>query len=59
METIGPRVRTVPVHCAPCPTCGKLGRRKATHNRQVRTIAYKQVVFLDITYVRGFRGHHT
>jgi hypothetical protein len=54
METIGPRARTIPIHCAPgkapCPTCGKLGRRKAVHNRQVRTIAYKQVVFLDVTY---------
>jgi hypothetical protein len=54
METVGPHVRTIPVHCAPCkapcPTCGKLGRRKAIHNRQVRTIAYKQVVFLDVTY---------
>ena len=54
METIGPHVRTIPIHCAPCkapcPTCGKLGRRKATHNRRVRTIAYKQVVFLDVTY---------
>jgi hypothetical protein len=54
METIGPHVRTIPVHCAPrkapCPTCGRLGRRKATHHRQVRTIAYKRVVFLDITY---------
>ena len=35
---------------APCPTCGKLGNRKAIHHRRVRTIAYKQVVFLDITY---------
>jgi len=54
METIGPHVRTIPVHrapCkAPCPTCGKLGRRKAIHSRLVRTIAYKQVVFLDVTY---------
>jgi hypothetical protein len=54
METIGPHVRTIPVRCAPCkapcPACGKLGRRKATHNRRVRTIAYKQVVFLDVTY---------
>jgi transposase-like protein len=54
METVGPHTRTIPVHCAPrkapCPTCGKLGRRKAIHNRQVRTIAYKQVVFLDVTY---------
>lgn len=54
METIGPHVRTLPVRCAPgkapCPKCGKLGRRKAIHHRTVRTIAYKQVVFLDITY---------
>ena len=54
METRGPHVRTIPVHCAPrkapCPTCGTLGRRKAVHNRPVRTIAYKQVVFLDVTY---------
>lgn len=54
METQGPHVRTIPVRCAPakapCPGCGKLGRRKATQNRLVRTLAYKQVVFLDITY---------
>ena len=54
METVSPHVRTIPVRCAPakapCPTCGKLGRRKATHNRPVRTIAYKQVAFLDVTY---------
>ena len=46
-------VRTIPLKCAPsqapCPTCGKLGKRKVLH-RQVRTIAYKQVVNLDITY---------
>ena len=54
METIGPHVRTIPVRCAPrnapCPSCGKLGRRKGVHHRQVHTIAYKQVVFLDLTY---------
>lgn len=54
METIGPHARTIPVRCAPrkapCPNCGKLGRRKDVHHRQVRTIAYKQVVFLDLTY---------
>src|SRR5664279_339096 len=54
MESHRPHVRTIPVGCAPskapCPRCGKLGRRKATHHRQVRTIAYKQVVFLDVTY---------
>lgn len=53
METVRPHVRTIPVRCAPakapCPHCGKLGRRKATHNRLVRTLAYKQVVFLDVT----------
>ena len=45
METEGPHVRTIPVHCAPakapCPHCGKLGRRKAIHHRRVRTLAYK------------------
>src|SRR5215210_7103282 len=54
METVSPHVRTIPVRCAPakapCPHCGKLGRRKATHNRLVRTLAYKQVAFLDVTY---------
>src|SRR5512135_3343957 len=60
METVGPHVRTIPVRCAPskapCPRCGKLGHRKAMHNRQVRTIAYKQVVFLDVTYGE-YRAH--
>jgi hypothetical protein len=54
METIGPHVRTIPVRCAPsnapCPTCGQPGRHKAIHHRSVRTITYKQVVHLDITY---------
>jgi hypothetical protein len=54
METRGPHVRTLPVRCAPrnapCPRCGTPGRRKAAHHRRVRTLAYKQVVFLDVTY---------
>jgi hypothetical protein len=54
METNGPHVHTLPVRYAPsqapCPTCGKLARRKATHHRWVRSLAYKQVVFLDVTY---------
>ena len=54
METVGPHVRTLPVRCAPrkapCPRCGKLGNRKAIQHRRVRTVAYKQVVFLDVTY---------
>lgn len=54
METIGPHIRTRPVRCspsqAPCPTCREPGRRKAIHHRSVQTIAYKQVVYLDVTY---------
>src|SRR3954451_17561577 len=54
METLSPHARTIPVRCAPsrapCPRCGRLGRRKATHHRRVRTLAYKQVVYLDVTY---------
>ena len=54
MEIKHPHVRTLPLRYAPsqapCPTCGKLGKRKDVLRRQVRTIAYKQVVYLDITY---------
>ncbi|HMB04493.1 MAG TPA: hypothetical protein VKP69_12240 [Isosphaeraceae bacterium] len=54
METISPHVDTIRVRCcpkkAPCPSCGKPAARKDVHNRLVRTIAYKRVVFLDITY---------
>src|SRR4051795_11591982 len=54
MEIVSPHVRTIPIRCAPakapCPNCGKLGRRKATHNRRVRSLAYKQIVVLDVTY---------
>ena len=54
MEAVGVPVRYVPVRCcpkkAPCPTCGKLGRRKQVlPPRWVRTIAYKQMVYLEIT----------
>jgi Transposase len=54
MEIVHPHVDTIPVRCcpkkAPCPTCGKLAPRKDVHHRMVRTIAYKKVVFLEITY---------
>lgn len=47
-------VRVIPVRCAPrkspCPSCGKLGKRKRTHSRDVRTIAYKEIAILRITY---------
>jgi hypothetical protein len=35
---------------APCPHCGKPGKRKRTCTREVRTIAYKRVAYLKITY---------
>lgn len=53
METRRPHVRTIPLRYAPspapCPKCGKPGRRKAIHHRLVRTLAYQQVVYLDVT----------
>ena len=54
MGTAAPTTVFIPVAVAPkkapCPHCGKLGRRKRTLNRTVRTIAYKKIAFLDITY---------
>lgn len=34
----------------PCPQCGEKGRRKQRLRRQVRSIAYGKVVYLDIAY---------
>src|SRR3984957_14854651 len=44
----------IPVHAAqkkaPCPTCGRHGRRKRKLTpRRVRTVAYKTIVYLEIT----------
>src|SRR4051812_4961237 len=53
MGTGAPTPVVIPVHAAPkkapCPTCGRLGRRKRTFTRTVRTVAYKAVVYLEIT----------
>src|SRR3954464_13582809 len=57
MQTMGTEAPTpvvIPRHCAPrkapCPKCGKHGRRKRKlPPRRVRTVAYKAVVFLEIT----------
>src|SRR5438067_11346176 len=54
MGTDAPTIVTLPVHCAPkkapCPQCGKHGRRKRKlPPRRVRTVAYKAVVYLEIT----------
>jgi transposase-like protein len=44
----------IPVPCAPkkapCPHCGQLARRVRRPQRYVRTIAYKQIAYLRITY---------
>src|SRR3954469_8002000 len=54
MGTEAPTAIVIPVHCAPkkapCPKCGKRGRRKRTVTRRVRTVAYKAVASLEITY---------
>jgi hypothetical protein len=47
-----PAVRVV--RCAPkthpCPACGKRGRRKRLLCRRIRSLAYRQVAFLDVHY---------
>jgi Transposase len=54
MGTDAPTTVFIPIHCAPkkapCPECGKSGRRKRTCTREVRTVAYKAVAYLRITY---------
>jgi hypothetical protein len=44
----------IPVRCAPkkapCPKCGTPRRRKRTLTRTIRTVAYKQIAVLEITY---------
>jgi transposase-like protein len=54
MGTEAPTPIVIPVHCAPrkapCPKCGKHGRRKRKlPPRRVRTVAYKAVAYLEIT----------
>lgn len=54
MGTEAPTSVVIPVHCAPkkapCPKCGKRGLRKRTLTRSVRTVAYKAVAVLEVTY---------
>jgi hypothetical protein len=42
------------VRCAPkthpCPDCGKRGRRKRPLHRRIRSLAYRQVAYLDVHY---------
>jgi hypothetical protein len=54
MGTDAPTTVVIPVHCAPkkapCPECGRRGLRKRTLTRTVRTVAYKAVAYLEVTY---------
>ena len=54
MGTEAPTIITIPVHCAPkkapCPTCGRPGRRaRILPPRRVRTVAYRAIAYLEIT----------
>jgi hypothetical protein len=48
------QAKVIPVRCQakthPCPTCGRHGRRKRRLQRQVRSLAYGQVVWLHVCY---------
>ena len=54
MDVKPPEILVIPVSCArktaPCPHCGHPGRRKRTLTRTVRTVAYKAIAVLEITY---------
>ena len=53
MGSDAPTTLFIPVHCAPkkapCPKCGKHGRRKRKVARRVRTVVYKAIAYLEIT----------
>jgi transcription elongation factor Elf1 len=53
MDAAQPRVRVISHRHAPqtfpCPHCGKRGRRKTTHRRPVRDIAYGEILIVEIT----------
>src|SRR3954454_2167660 len=53
MQPLQPRVRTQRRPCAPrtypCPRCGVPGRRKQTHTRTVRCLAYQEVLLIELT----------
>src|ERR1043166_5908490 len=52
MDALEPRIRVERLSCAPktfpCPQCGKTGRRKDTHTRLVRDIAYGEIVVVEV-----------
>ena len=40
----------------PCPHCGKLGYRKRPLHRRIRSLAYRQVAYLDVHYAE-YQAH--
>ncbi len=49
------RIRHAPKH-APCPTCGRRGHRKRLLHRRLRSLAYQQVAWLEVTYAE-YQAH--
>jgi hypothetical protein len=43
------RLRCAP-KTAPCPHCGRQATRQRLLHRRVRSLAYRQVAWLDVTY---------
>jgi hypothetical protein len=43
------RIRCAPKR-APCPICGRRGRRKRVLHRRLRTLAYHRIAWLEVTY---------
>jgi hypothetical protein len=43
------RIRCAPKH-APCPTCGRRAPRKRILRRRLRSLAYRRVAWLEVTY---------
>src|SRR5947209_6352774 len=43
------RIRRAPRR-APCPRCGRRGRRKRLLHRRLRSLAYQRVAWLEVTY---------
>jgi hypothetical protein len=43
------RIRSAPRR-APCPSCGRRGRRKRVLHRRLHTLAYRRVAWLEVTY---------
>lgn len=60
MDGLGVKVHYYKASCCPehypCLDCGKRGQRKQQLQRQVRSIAYGKIVYLDIEYAEYRAG---